>query len=76
MSQAAQVLQKANLNLQQRVSIQRSLAAQLRELTGQEPKKQEPQAKGKDPEPVPTPAEPEPKKKTNPFFELFKEEKN
>ena len=76
MSQAAQVLQKANLNLQQRVSIQRSLAAQLRELTGQEPKKQEPQAKGKDPEPVPTPAEPEPKKKTNPFFDLFKEEKN
>lgn len=33
MSQAAQVLQKANLNLEQRINVQKSLAAQLRQLT-------------------------------------------
>ena len=33
MSQAAAVLQKANLNLEQRLTIQKSLAAQLRQLT-------------------------------------------
>lgn len=32
MSQAAQVLQHAKLNLEQRISIQKSLAAQLREM--------------------------------------------
>ena len=33
MSQAAAVLQKANLNLEQRLTIQKSLAAQLRQMT-------------------------------------------
>ena len=32
MSNAGQILQKANLNLEQRIGIQRSLAAQLRDL--------------------------------------------
>ena len=73
MSQAAAALQKANLNMQQRLNVQRSLAAQLRELV--QPK-QEPQTAGQEPSPVSTPAEPEPQKKTNLFFELFKEEKN
>lgn len=39
MSQAAGVLQKANINLEQRINIQKSLAAQLRQLTAKpEPK--------------------------------------
>lgn len=39
MSQAAEVLQKANINLEQRINIQKSLAAQLRQLTAKpEPK--------------------------------------
>lgn len=61
MSQAAAVLQKANLNLEQRLRVQRSLAAQLRQLTQRQNQ-----------EPVPAPGEPEPKNKTNPLFELFK----
>ena len=61
MSQAAAVLQKANLNLEQRLRVQRSLAAQLRQLTQR-----------KNQEPVPAPGEPGPKNKTNPLFELFK----
>lgn len=40
MSQAAEILQKANLNLEQRLSVQKSLAAQLRQLTAKpEPQK-------------------------------------
>lgn len=35
MSQASEILQKANLNLEQRISIQKSLAAQLRQLTAE-----------------------------------------
>lgn len=61
MSQAAAVLQKANLNLEQRLRVQRSLAAQLRQLTQHQNQ-----------EPVPAPGEPGPKNKTNPLFELFK----
>lgn len=40
MSQAAEVLQKANINLEQRINIQKSLAAQLRQLIA-EPKPQQ-----------------------------------
>lgn len=43
MSRATNILQKANLNLEQRINIQKSLAAQLRQLT--EPRKQEVQIK-------------------------------
>lgn len=39
MAQAAGILQKANLNLEQRIAIQKSLAAQLRQLT-EKPKEQ------------------------------------
>lgn len=35
MSQASEILQKANLSLEQRISIQKSLAAQLRQLTAE-----------------------------------------
>lgn len=59
MSQAAAVLQKANLNLEQRIKVQKSLAAQLRQLTQLQNQK-----------PVPAPGKPGPK--NNPFFELFK----
>lgn len=45
MSQAAQVLQKANLNLEQRINIQKSLAAQLRQLTAKPEPTQEPKQK-------------------------------
>lgn len=41
MSQAAEVLQKANINLEQRINIQKSLAAQLRQLTAKPEPKQE-----------------------------------
>lgn len=44
MSQAAQVLQKANLNLEQRINIQKSLAAQLKQLTAK-PEPQKPKQK-------------------------------
>lgn len=59
MSQAAAVLQKANLNLEQRIKVQKSLAAQLRQLTQLQNQK-----------PVPAPGKTGPK--NNPFFELFK----
>lgn len=63
MSGARDLLQRANLNLQQRLDLQRSLAAQLRELT-QDPtpvpeSSQEPQEPTSDPEPEPD-EEPEP----------------
>lgn len=51
MSQAAKVLQKANLNLEQRINLQKSLSAQLRELVQQSTPPQEP-------EPAPKPEEP------------------
>ena len=43
MAKAKEILQKANMNLEQRINIQKSLAAQLRELTeiSFEPKKKE-----------------------------------
>lgn len=47
MSGAAQVLQRANLNLEQRISLQKSLAAQLRQLTAPP-----------EPEPEPNPERP------------------
>lgn len=50
MSQAAQVLQKANLNLEQRINIQKSLAAQLKQLTA----KPEPQKPKQKTEPTPS----------------------
>lgn len=53
MSNAANVLQKANLNLNQRLEIQKSLAAQLRQLcAGPDPEPKQPPA---DPEPTPEP---------------------
>lgn len=42
MSKATEVLQKANLNLEQRINVQKSLAAQLRELTEKVEEKKEP----------------------------------
>ena len=67
MSQAAAVLQKANLNLEQRLRVQRSLAAQLRQLL------QESQGTGGGPghEPAPAGSEQEPKQETNPILKLF-----
>lgn len=41
MSKATEVLQKANINLEQRVNIQKSLAAQLRQLTAKQEPSQE-----------------------------------
>ena len=43
MSNASEILQKANINLEQRINIQKSLAAQLRELMT--PPKSEPETK-------------------------------
>lgn len=57
MSGAAAVLQKANLTLEQRIGIQKSLAAQLRQLT---------QAGREDPAKAPSQGT-----KTNPIFTLF-----
>ena len=57
MSQAAKVLQKANLNLEQRINLQKSLSAQLRELVQQSEPPQAPPL----PEPEPEPEEPEQK---------------
>ena len=67
MSQAAAVLQKANLNLEQRLRVQRSLAAQLRQLL------QEPQGAGGGlgHEPAPAGSEQESKQETNPILKLF-----
>lgn len=67
MSGAAAILQKANLNLEQRISIQKSLAAQLRQLTETCPNR------APDPKPKqdPTPnGDPEPKAQ-NPILNLF-----
>lgn len=61
MSKAAAVIQRANLNLEQRIKVQKSLAAQLRQLK-----------QSQNQEPVPPQGELEPKNKTNPLFELFK----
>lgn len=60
LTKAAQILQKANLNLEQRINLQKSLAAQLRELV-----------KGAEPTPEPEPEPnlepvPEPKLKNEP----------
>ena len=59
MSNAAAVLQKANLNLEQRVRVQKSLAAQLRQMLRQEA--------------MPPAAKPEPKQQVpdNPIMKLF-----
>lgn len=62
MAQASQILQKAKLNVEQRINLQKSLAAQLRELVkGAEPAP-EPEP---EPEPHPEPV-PEPKLKNEP----------
>lgn len=54
MSNAAAILQKANLNLEQRIKVQTSLAAQLRNLTKQEdPKEQEVEPRAETPVPNP-----------------------
>lgn len=54
MSNAAAILQKANLNLGQRIKVQTSLAAQLRNLTKQEdPKEQEVEPRAETPVPNP-----------------------
>ena len=67
MSQAAAVLKKANLRLEQSVQLHRSLAAQLRELCqdGAAAAKAAPQ------EPQGAPAEPETEQKINPILKLF-----
>lgn len=67
MSGAATILQKANLNLEQRISIQKSLAAQLRQLTETYPNR----APDHTPQQDPTPnGDPEPKAQ-NPILKLF-----
>ena len=65
MSQAAAVLQKANLRLEQRLQIHRSLAAQLRDLNREADVEAQPQ------EQEPAPAAPEPQQKINPILKLF-----
>ena len=65
MSQAAAVLQRANLNLEQRIKVQKSLAAQLRQLL-QEPA-QKSQGAGGGPNHEPVPAE----SAANPILKLF-----
>ena len=51
MSQAAKILQKANLNLEQRINLQKSLSAQLRELVQQSaPPKPEPPGPAQEPQ--------------------------
>ena len=65
MSNAANVLQKANLNLNQRLEFQKSLAAQLRQLCA---------GPAGEPEPKQPPAEPEPKpepQQKNSILKLF-----
>lgn len=51
MSQAAKVLQKANLNLEQRINLQKSLSAQLRDLVQQStpPREHEPETEPDEP---------------------------
>lgn len=46
MSQASEILQKANLNLEQRIGIQKSLAAQLRQLTAEPETSENPEGNG------------------------------
>ena len=66
MTQATEVLQKANLRLDQRIRVQKSLAAQLRQLT------QRPQEPAPAPEPVPDPGlAPGPQQNINPILKLF-----
>ena len=66
MTQATEVLQKANLRLDQRIRVQKSLAAQLRQLT------QRPQEPTPAPEPVPDPGPaPGPQQNINPILKLF-----
>lgn len=67
MSGAAAVLQKANLSLEQRISIQKSLAAQLRQLTEMCPNWAPEPAPPQDPAPG---GDPEPKDQ-NPILKLF-----
>lgn len=69
MSQASQVLQKANLNVQQRLDFQRSLCAQLRELTADQSQTEKPepaQPEEKTPE-----RDPDPKPQENAILKLF-----
>ena len=46
MSQASEILQQANLNLEQRIGIQKSLVAQLRQLTEESDKREIPEGHG------------------------------
>lgn len=70
MSGAAQMLQKANLNISQRIELNRSLAAQLRELTNQ-PAQKQPQETAQTPETAPE-AAPETEEVTKKsFMQLF-----
>lgn len=71
MSQAAAVLQKANLNLEQRLKVQRSLAAQLRQLLQEPAQKPQGTDGGPSPEPAPAGFAQEPKQETNPILKLF-----
>lgn len=71
MSKAGGLLQRANLNLQQRLDFQTHLAAQLRELMTQEPIPKAPApAAPEDPEP-PQEETPEEKTPINPIMALF-----
>lgn len=65
LTKAAQILQKANLNLEQRINLQKSLTAQLQELV----KGTEPDPK-LEPEPDPTP-DPEPKNEPVGILQMF-----
>ena len=64
MSQATEVLQKANLRMEQRIQVQKSLAAQLRQLLQEYPGA---------PTPPPEP-DPKPKDEINPILKLFLKE--
>ena len=64
MSQAAAILQRANLRLEQHLQIRRSLAAQLRDLDNSPAARTSQQTQN-------LPADPEPQQKENPILKLF-----
>ena len=70
MSGAAQMLQKANLNISQRIELNRSLAAQLRELTNQ-PAQKQPQETAQTPETAPEAAPKTEEVTKKSFMQLF-----
>ena len=71
MSQAAAVLQKANLNLEQRIRVQHSLAAQLQQLLQKPDQKSQGAGVGPSPEPAQAGSAQGPKQESNPILRLF-----